>query len=123
MTREDDKPHHAPDLSPEVIEKLTVQAASYGMSANEYLDGLLEREREETIAAIRQGLVEIERGESIPIAEAFAAICQKYNLPGDFLPSESSTKPPRRKAGSAKGRVHMTDDFNDSFEDYSDDIP
>lgn len=40
-----------------------------------------------------------------------------------IAPLVVSSKPPRPDPGLAKGRVHMTDDFNDSFNDYSDTIP
>ncbi|HMW03330.1 MAG: hypothetical protein K1Y36_21710 [Blastocatellia bacterium] len=44
-------------------------------------------------------------------------------LPALAAPCPESPKPPRPAPGLAKGRVHLTTDFNDSFEDYSDDIP
>lgn len=53
-------------------------------------------------------------------------ITQNGEEVGKLLPLASiaaSSKPPRPDPGLAKGRVHMTDDFNDSFTDYSDTIP
>ena len=41
------------------------------------------REESETVDAIRQSLVSLERGEGVPIDEAIRSIRQKYQIPED----------------------------------------
>lgn len=74
----------------------------------------------EAKAQIAELLDEVIQGNEILITQNDQPLVKM--LPMMIAPQAASPKP-RRKAGSAKGRVHMTDDFNDSFEDYSDDIP
>lgn len=74
------------EVSPDVAAMLAAQADAEGMTIDGYLKSLVEeKERTATIAAIREGLAEAERGEGKPASEVFAEMCQKYDLP-DRLP-------------------------------------
>jgi len=44
---------------------------------------LLQQEREESIAGIQRGIESIERGEGIPLDEAFESLRKKHNLSVD----------------------------------------
>ncbi len=44
---------------------------------------LLQQDREESIAGIKQGLESIKRGEGIPLDEAFESLRKKHNLSVD----------------------------------------
>jgi Arc/MetJ-type ribon-helix-helix transcriptional regulator len=44
---------------------------------------LLQQEREAAIAGIQQGIESLERGEGIPLDEAFESLRRKHNLPVD----------------------------------------
>lgn len=70
------------EVSPDVAAMLAAQADAEGMTIDGYLKSLMEeKERAATLAAIREGLAEADRGEGTPAAEVFAEMCRKYNLP------------------------------------------
>ena len=44
---------------------------------------LLQRDRQEALEGIKEGLAEVERGGGIPLDEAFHQIRKRYNVPPD----------------------------------------
>lgn len=74
----------ASELSPDkdmLLEKLVANGRF--PSRQQALDHAVEllREEDETIAAIREGLESIERGEGIPLEDAVRQLRERYNIP------------------------------------------
>ncbi len=74
----------ASDISPsnEQFIEHAILAGRFG-SRSELLDAAVSllRDEEETLAAIREGLASIERGEGVPLAEADAMLREKHGMP------------------------------------------
>lgn len=58
-------------------------------------------EREETIAAIKEGLADVQSGRSKPAATALKALAKKYGIP-------TSEKSPAKKSSPQKSRAGKT---------------
>jgi len=74
-------------LKPETESRIRQIAAREGKDPEAIVDALLSEaiesweESESTVAAIRKGLDEVEAGRCRPVAEVFADMRRKYNLP------------------------------------------
>ena len=64
-----------------VVRVVSVSQADMNRSAPDMLDETMERlERAETIAAIRRGMAQADRGEGMPLAEAEARLRKKHGF-------------------------------------------
>ena len=74
--------HALPNDLQEFVER-ELASGRYQSAGDVMIDGLrlLRRDREEAVAAIEEGLAEMESGEGIPLDEAFDTLRSKHNIP------------------------------------------